>query len=432
MNNDAQEAAMGLLSLSPSNLPPPPPLVPLKRKHPPTSTGSTSAKRRPTTKLVQPQQPQQQTLTQDGDVSTEAISCICGSTFDDGFSIACDDCSRWCHAACFDIVSGEVPEEWRCWECVPRPVDRERAVRLQKERQGLRALEEQQVASTTQAPSQPQLSHQPQRRRTSPGLERKHRRTSAPAIDGSNTSKRKRRASFVVPPPPPPAAEEDADVVVDIDEPWSHSYVHIQNDIVPARETREKLLRHAQSWRGITAVAPFPPPSSPPVAVHPLPDPDPVRPPAYVVHTTAPVQCEGLIAPFTSTITPSSTYLSDPLNAYAHLGLPKPFVHLIGPPLDLALDARIAGDGARYVRSGCRPNAVLRPVLCPRTSVPEEGASPNPQPKPPEEKEGTLGFAVFALRDLKAHEEVVLGWEWDDEHAIHQLPALIQTPGLFP
>ncbi|KAF8064469.1 hypothetical protein FPV67DRAFT_224442 [Lyophyllum atratum] len=429
MNNDAQEAAMGLLSLSPSNLPPPPPLVPLKRKHPPTSTGSTSAKRRPTTKLVHPPQPQP---TQEGDVSTEAISCICGSTFDDGFSIACDDCSRWCHAACFDIVSGEVPEEWRCWECVPRPVDRERAVRLQKERQGLRALEEQQVAST-QAPSQPQLSHPPQRRRTSPGLERKHRRTSAPAIDGSNTSKRKRRASFVVPPPPPPAAEEDADVVVDIDEPWSHSYVHIQDDILPARETREKLLRHAQSWRGITAVAPFPPPS-PPVAVHPLPDPDPVRPPAYVVHTTAPVQCEGLIAPFTSTITPSATYLSDPLNAYAHLGLPKPFVHLIGPPLDLALDARIAGDSARYVRSGCRPNAVLRPVLCPRSSVsvPEEGASPNPQPKPPEEKEGTLGFAVFALRDLKAHEEVVLGWEWDDGHAIHQLPALIQTPGLFP
>ena len=31
-----------------------------------------------------------------------------------------------------------------------------------------------------------------------------------------------------------------------------------------------------------------------------------------------------IITPYTSTITPSSTYLSDPLNTYAHLGMPKP------------------------------------------------------------------------------------------------------------
>ncbi|KAF8343253.1 hypothetical protein F5887DRAFT_342543 [Amanita rubescens] len=36
--------------------------------------------------------------------------------YDDGFSIACDDCSsRWCNTACFD---GHVPEEWRRLVCV--------------------------------------------------------------------------------------------------------------------------------------------------------------------------------------------------------------------------------------------------------------------------------------------------------------------------
>lgn len=40
---------------------------------------------------------------------------------------------------------------------------------------------------------------------------------------------------------------------------------------------------------------------------------------------------------------------------------------------------------------------------------------------------GTLGFAIFALRDLKAQEEVVLGWEWDDGSVVHKLPALIEV-----
>jgi hypothetical protein len=35
----------------------------------------------------------------------------------------------------------------------------------------------------------------------------------------------------------------------------------------------------------------------------------------------------------------------------------------------------------------------------------------------------THSFALFALRDLRADEEIVLGWEWDDGHEVHMLPA---------
>lgn len=56
-----------------------------------------------------------------------------------------------------------------------------------------------------------------------------------------------------------------------------------------------------------------------------------------------------------------------------------------------------------------KPFAVLRPVLCERM----------PEKKKREEYVGvnveeTLGFGVFALRDLKVGKEIVLGWEWDD------------------
>ncbi|KZT68445.1 hypothetical protein DAEQUDRAFT_692349 [Daedalea quercina L-15889] len=409
MGNDATEAALGLLGLTSATFNTVP-TVPLKRKQSPPSSSR-----------------HQQTVSPSA--GSDTISCICGFTYDDGFSIGCDICSRWCHAACFGIVETEVPEEWQCWVCSPRPVDKERAVRVQKARQ--------RTALTHEA--------EKQRRRTSPGVDRKGRKTSGSSADGGGHAKRKRRASTV-------AAPSHEDELVDIDEPWTLSYVHINQDIVPHDETRDRLRRVASQWRGVTALKPnasepttpailepgdFQ--SSPLINLHPLPsssflssisanlDPS-VRPPSYAAHTARAIPSSGMITPYTSTITPSTVYLADPLNAYAHLSMPKPFVHLIGPPLDVALDSRATGNLGRFVRSGCRPNAVLRPVLCPRGKA----RATAPTSHLDDDDRETLTFGVFALRDLKAHEEVILGWEWDDGSVIHQLPALIDSPHIFP
>ena len=74
------------------------------------------------------------------------------------------------------------------------------------------------------------------------------------------------------------------------------------------------------------------------------------------------------------------------------------------------------------------------PVLCkgkgkavdPRTGL-VGGREGEKDEGDPESDPGTLRFAIFALRDLKACEEVVLGWEWDDGSVVHNLPALIEA-----
>ncbi|KAF8958935.1 hypothetical protein BDZ97DRAFT_1761747 [Flammula alnicola] len=114
------------------------------------------------------------------------------------------------------------------------------------------------------------------------------------------------------------------------------------------------------------------------------------------------------ITPYTSTITPSSSYLSDPLNVYACLGMPKPFVHFLGLPLNGAVDSRIVDNYGRFLREG------------------EE------EEEKDEDDGQTLGFGVFAMRDLQAGEETVLGWEWDEGNVVHCLPALLNTPAMFP
>ncbi|KAJ7310793.1 hypothetical protein DFH08DRAFT_822894 [Mycena albidolilacea] len=49
-----------------------------------------------------------------GGWASDEIRCCRGSSVDDRFSVACDVCERWCHAACFAISKDSVPEEWKC------------------------------------------------------------------------------------------------------------------------------------------------------------------------------------------------------------------------------------------------------------------------------------------------------------------------------
>ncbi|KAF9255517.1 hypothetical protein L218DRAFT_806059, partial [Marasmius fiardii PR-910] len=374
----------------------------------------------------------------------EPIHCICGITVDTGFSIWCDGCCLWTHGECMGVDQKDkenLPERWLCWECHPRPIDRERARRIQLAK----------LAGSFDAKRRRRMS-------SAAGV------VVSPTISTTNSSL-----------PQVPAVPEDEHVNID-DDTSPNTYIDIANDIIPHRETRDKLRRHAHSWRGVTAINddsthphrlsttptrlhPFPSPQHP-ISLQPVPNPSPFIPPTYSVHASRPIPSSQFITTYPSLITPTSDYLKDPLNAYALLGMPKPYVHLVGPPLDVALDARWYGGKGRWVRNGCRPNAIIRPIICRRKEEKENGKEKEGEDaerkgkekaKERESSEGgeedeTLSFALFALKDLRAHDEVVLGkyilvpfshsflihltmfcsgWEWDDGNVVHQLPALI-------
>ncbi|KZV71621.1 hypothetical protein PENSPDRAFT_684403 [Peniophora sp. CONT] len=309
----------------------------------------------------------------------EGITCICEYVHDDGFSISCDSCSLWYHGACVDVSSSNCPNEWLCPSCTGRPVNVARAKELQRQ-------------------------IQKNMRKRPPSPVRSRARASILNANG-NGGKRGRRTS-----------KSGGEEAVNVQE----LYVAIDTDDVQDGDARERLRQQAHSWRGLSALDPFlvdkePPPAN--TAVGQLPG----WPTEFAIKAQSNIPRERFIQPFRSTITPSSAYLADPLNAYAQHGMPRPFVHLIGPPLNLALDARVNGNNARFIRSGCHPNAVLRPIICPAAKK-----------KAGQEEEPDITFGVFSLKDVKAGEEVVLGWEWDDGNTIHHLPALLKSPELFP
>merc|ERR1719382_1901706 len=61
--------------------------------------------------------------------------CICDFQHDDGYMIQCDKCSVWQHVVCMGLDKNNIPDEYLCEKCNPRPVDRKRAKALQKARE---------------------------------------------------------------------------------------------------------------------------------------------------------------------------------------------------------------------------------------------------------------------------------------------------------
>ncbi|KAK8846548.1 hypothetical protein IAR55_005634 [Kwoniella newhampshirensis] len=135
------------------------------------------------------------------------------------------------------------------------------------------------------------------------------------------------------------------------------------------------------------------------------------RPTIYGVFADEPATMGAFIGEFRGEVLDCETYRRDPINQYAALGLPKPHVRSIGPPINLMIDARGYGCDLRFVRSGCHPNVVLRPLIW--------RSSEHEAPK--------LKFGLFAAKDISKMDELVLGWEWDDQHVVHSLRSAIHT-----
>ncbi|WVF70388.1 hypothetical protein IAT40_005178 [Kwoniella sp. CBS 6097] len=140
------------------------------------------------------------------------------------------------------------------------------------------------------------------------------------------------------------------------------------------------------------------------------------RPTIYSVYTDEPVMQGSFVGEYRGEILDCETYRRDPINQYASLGMPKPHVRSVGPPINLMIDARGYGCDLRFVRSGCHPNVVLRPFLWRKT----EGEPPK------------LKFGLFAATDIGKKDELILGWEWDDQHVVHALRGArtVHTPGV--
>jgi hypothetical protein len=140
--------------------------------------------------------------------------------------------------------------------------------------------------------------------------------------------------------------------------------------------------------------------------------PDDLSHPAnYAVYAKSEIPAGSFIGEFRGEVGPSQAYQRDTYNQYESLGVPKPHVRAIGPPINLSIDARFWGTRLRYIRSSCHPNAVLRLIRFRKT----------------ESDPARLGFGLFANTTIRARAEITLSWDWDDQHLVHTLERMIEA-----
>ncbi|KIM23822.1 hypothetical protein M408DRAFT_36460, partial [Serendipita vermifera MAFF 305830] len=162
-----------------------------------------------------------------------------------------------------------------------------------------------------------------------------------------------------------------------------------------------------------------------------VPKADPFTAQRYSLHALKTIPPRTLLATFPASISSHTSYLATPSNQYFQLGAPKPYVRVLGAPLEVALDARIVGGVGRFARSGCWPNAALRTVVV-KPDKRKRAKKPQRLEDDVAMDDGTddlagfsLHFGIFALKELAEGEEIVLAWEWDDAHRIHRLPKML-------
>lgn len=222
--------------------------------------------------------------------------------------------------SCFGLNNSRVPDEWSCVECEPRPVDAQAARELQLRRRST-------LQSSLSSRDEPMPLNGPVTTK-----KRKERRVSAvpmsQSASGSGHGHGHGQGQGLGHADIHASAHDNEHI--DIEDEWRSSYVHITEDEIPGDATRAKLRLVAQDWRGVTALADDfdadsrsrSGSSGHMTKVVPVPGPkNDVLPTSFALQTTAPIPGESLIAPFTSTVIPSASYLSDPLNGYAQLGV---------------------------------------------------------------------------------------------------------------
>lgn len=185
---------------------------------------------------------------------------------------------------------------------------------------------------------------------------------------------------------------------------------------------------------------PFSTPTVPITGLCPYP-----RSTIHGVFSTAPIPAGNFITLLRGDVVSLESYRADPLSQYDELGVPKPGVRAVAAPFCVAVDSRQWGNEARYIRSGCHPNAVVVPIIAPDDAadwkVLSEAVDKVKTPGEPtleamaqkkgrydlDLPSGDVAFAVFASSDIGRRDEIVLPWDWDDRHTVHLLPALLRA-----
>jgi hypothetical protein len=304
------------------------------------------------------------------------ITCICGSTEDDGFTIQCDHCNRWQHAVCMGIDDADdIPDKFECHICRPRNLDTKKSKVVRGDRPG-----EQKGKRGSRSSASDPTNDKPA------GSDNKEERQKPKPKPVTAYNKNLEESDILVPEPKNAWKAiyyslktydyQDGQVLRYVeslkgrDDPHFEELTTENFEVYQFPKVKVKSYTDVNSkkFNGITKVGLF---------------------------TETTVDPGRFMCEYLGEIGFRDKYIADSRNHYRIWGVEKPYVSFI-PRTPLVIDARISGNLARYIRRSCHPNCELR-VL--RT-------------------DDDIKFVIVATKNVKSGTELTLPWSWDPLHPI--------------
>ncbi|KAA8915338.1 hypothetical protein TRICI_002522 [Trichomonascus ciferrii] len=376
------------------------------------------------------------------DEDSGIILCICGFEEDDGFTIQCERCNVWQHAQCVDISEDEVPDIYYCDKCDQNPhrvVDVKAAIERQQRIANGQQHEQEEVEQPLPPPTKPQ------RRKGSKGKNANNNNgesdtsstTTTITTNNDNTNNNENNVNDLPRPTLPPApprrgrgkrltvqaskagddvtseSEHDQDISKYFTSASSYKSFFVKADVcqIP-RALKEKmepyltttaleLCQHDDQCSFLTSQE-FSHITPAKVSVKFAYENQKQKFYGFSkfgLFAEAPIPRDRFLIEFVGYLMQLEDYKRNPVNQYRFFGCAKAGV-LFYDKLGLAIDGRLVGSEASFIRRSCRPNVKVSAVVV---------------------DDKVIRFAAFATEPIKSGSEITMGWDWDPRHPATKL-----------
>ncbi|KAI8977003.1 hypothetical protein BDF20DRAFT_835839 [Mycotypha africana] len=347
--------------------------------------------------------------------NSDIIRCVCDDSSDDGFMIQCELCDEWQHGHCVNIRKSNVPKHYYCYRCArnfnhPTGMAKRRRAVFNGDAAGAdnkgkkRFVKRDKVKSLVLKKKRNDSDNDSSDNNSKSGSDIDENEAVASKSGKLTATKRKKKFTFLRKSIFKEKLVED--LLMEVHRQWMEL---------------NKSIRHGgltgvgiptSSTKGLNSIVVMESnlltPAIPKTSVRPLrkalrgsyfqqqqrEQKIHQNPVAKGIFADIHIPEKRYLMEVTGELIRKSEYKKDVDNHYALLGTPLPRVFFY-QALDICINARFAGNDARYIRRSCCPNAEIKSIILPNDS-----------------DDQTIHMGIYTSDEVNRGEEITIGWNW--------------------
>jgi hypothetical protein len=335
----------------------------------------------------------------DDQTDEDIIRCVCDDSSDDGFTIQCESCEDWQHASCVNIKKSKIPEHYICDRCTRKlkrpPSESRRRDSLESDMK---------KGNYTRKSMRVKLNprHMFLDKKSLKNLKKRVYRQDSDEND--QASKKISRKKFTSLSKSVFREKLVEDLLIEVHRQWMESNkstgknkLKVETSSSTASAATAKRLESIVVMESNLLL-----PAIPKASVRPLKK--SLRG-SFLQNQKDPSIGKGVFADIhipkhrylmevTGELVKKSDYKNEASNHFSELGAPLAHVFFYRA-LDICIDARHAGNEARYIRRSCNPNSEIKSIILPNDS-----------------DDQTIHMGIYTSEEVDRGEEITIGWHW--------------------